>query len=109
MSGIEKFALSDFKLGWIVGDFIPTLVSSKEIEVAVKFFHAGETEPTHKQLIATEITVVVNGKIRLGGSSYESGDIIRIEPGIFADFESVTDSALVCIKYPSLPSDKVLE
>ena len=109
MSGIEKFALSDFKLGWIVGDFIPTLVSSKEIEVAVKYFHAGETEPTHKQIIATEITVVVNGKIRLGGSSYESGDIIRIKPGIFADFVSVTDSALVCIKFPSLPSDKVLE
>ena len=109
MPGIEKFDFSDFKLGWIVGDFLPALVSSKEIEVAVKYFHAGETEPTHKQIIATEITVVVNGKIRLGGICYESGDIIRINPGIFADFEAITDSALVCIKYPSLPNDKVLE
>lgn len=109
MSGLEKFCLSDFKLGWIVGDFVPSLVSSKEIEIAVKYFQAGEKEPSHKQIIATEISVVVNGIIKIDGVSFESGDIIKISPGIFADFESVTDSALVCIKYPSLPNDKVLE
>ena len=109
MLGIEKFIISDFKLGWIIGNFKPSLLKSKEIEVAVKFFQAGDVEPSHKQLIATEITIVVTGIIRLGADSYEPGDIIKIDPGVFAEFESITESALVCIKFPSLPNDKIFE
>jgi quercetin dioxygenase-like cupin family protein len=109
MSGIEKFLLSDFKLGWVVGDFSPSLLKSGQVEVGIKYFKAGDTEPSHKQIIATELTVVVSGTIRLGNQIYSQGEIVRIAPGIFADFEAISDSALVCIKYPSLPNDKVLE
>ena len=108
MSGIEKFALSDFKLGWIVGDFIPTLVSSKEIEVAVKYFHAGETEPTHKQIIATEITVIVSGKVRMNGQLYAAGDILVIEPHESTDFEVLEDVTTVVVKYPGAQVDKYM-
>jgi hypothetical protein len=107
--GFERFQLDDFKLGWVVGNFEPALLQSSEIEVAVKHFRRGDIEPSHKQLVATEITIVVCGEIRLGGTVYGTNEIIRIPPGIFADFESLTDSSLVCIKYPSLPNDKILE
>lgn len=109
MSGIEKFSLNDFKLGWVVGDFSPSLMKSDQVEVGVKYFKSGDVEPSHKQIIATELTVVVSGTIRLADETYTQGEIVRIEPGVFADFEALTDVALVCIKYPSLPNDKVLE
>jgi hypothetical protein len=105
----ETHKLEDFKLGWVVGDFNPALIHSKDVEMAIKHFRKGDVEPSHKQLIATEITIVVNGEIRLGDSKYGVDQIVIIPPGIYADFEALTDCSLVCIKYPSLPSDKVLE
>jgi hypothetical protein len=109
MSGFEHYRLEDFKLGWVVGNFVPALLHSKDIEVSIKHFKEGETELSHKQLVATEITIVVIGSIRLGENVYGVNDIIKIPPQTFADFESLTDSSLVCLKFPSLPNDKVLE
>jgi quercetin dioxygenase-like cupin family protein len=100
--------IEEFVKGWFVGDFSPVILHSKEYEVAVKWFKAGEVEPLHKQLVATEITVVIEGEIRLGERSFVKGDVITIPPGEFAAFESITDSALVCVKNPSIPNDKVL-
>ena len=99
--------INEFTKGWFVGDFSPVILNSKDFEIAVKWFKAGEKEPLHKQIIATEVTVVVEGKIRLGGEIFSQGDIITIPPGEFAEFESITDSSLVCVKSPSLPNDKV--
>ncbi len=100
--------IEEFTKGWFVGNFTPTILNTEEFEIAVKWFKAGESEPLHKQIIATEITVVIDGQIRLGGETFFKGDVITIQPGEFAAFESVTDSALVCVKTPSLPNDKVL-
>lgn len=105
----ETHKLEDFKLGWVVGDFDPALIHSKDVEIAIKHFKKGDVEPSHKQIIATEITIVVSGEIRLGDGKYGVDQIVIIPPGIYADFEAITDCSLVCIKYPSLPSDKVLE
>jgi hypothetical protein len=93
----------------VVGDFDPALIHSKDIEVAIKQFEKGDVEPSHKQIIATEITIIVSGEIRLGEGRYGANEIVIIPPGIYADFEALTECSLVCIKYPSLPSDKVLE
>jgi quercetin dioxygenase-like cupin family protein len=100
--------MDEFIKGWFVGDFSPVLIHSKDYEIAVKWFKAGEKEPLHKQIAATEITVVIEGKIRLGDQIFSKGDVITIPPGEFAEFESLTDSSLVCVKTPSLPNDKVL-
>lgn len=100
--------IEDFEKGWFVGNFSPAILHSRDFEIAVKWFKAGEKEPLHKQIVATEITVVIEGEIRLGEKIFAKGDLITIPPGEFASFESITDSALVCVKTPSLPDDKVL-
>ena len=106
---MKVFALEKFVKGWIVGNFEPSLFKNQYVEVSVKYFQAGEKEPSHKQVIATELTVIIEGKIVMNGKLFETGSIIEIEPGEYADFESVTDSKLVCVKYPSIPEDKVIE
>ena len=100
--------IDEFIKGWFVGDFSPVLFHSKDFEVAVKWFKAGDSEPLHKQIVATEITVVIEGEIMLGKRVFRRGDVITIPPGEFAAFKSITDSSLVCVKTPSLPNDKVL-
>ncbi len=100
--------LKDFKGGWFLGNFQPSLNQTEFFEVAVKKFSKGEKEPAHFQKIATEITVVISGKIRLGNQSFSTDDIITIEPFESVDFECLENCELVCIKFPSIPDDKVL-
>ena len=107
-AGMIKHSLTDFTLGWIVGNFNPSLFKNENMEVGIKRFKAGDTELSHYQLTAHEITVVITGKIRLGNETFVEDDVIEVSPLEIADFESLTDSILVCIKHPSLPSDKVV-
>lgn len=106
---MQTFKIEDFTKGWVVGDFNPVIVKSKDFEIGMKFFNAGETEPPHFQVIATEITLVASGEITINGSHFSSGDVILIEPGEVADFTSLTESKIFCIKFPSIPDDKKLK
>jgi hypothetical protein len=105
---MQVYNLSEFRGGWFLGNFTPSIDQSKLFEVAVKKFLKGEKEPAHYQKIATEITVVVSGKIRLGVRVFNQNEIIRIEPFESVDFECLENCEIVCIKFPSLPEDKVL-
>ena len=103
---MKKYMLSDMFGGWFIGNFEPTIYASKDFEVCLKRYKMGDKEPAHFQNIATEFTLVVSGRIRLGDSYFTENDIIEIEPLEIADFESLTDSIVIAIKTPSIPSDK---
>ena len=92
--------------GWFVGDFLPTALHSTACEVAVKHYSKGDHETAHYHQIATEITVIVSGKVRMLGSEWTAGDILTIEPGEITDFLALTDVVTVVVKTPSAPLDK---
>ncbi len=98
--------LKDMFKGWFVGDFTPTVFKSDAIEVAVKHYRAGEREESHFHKVATELTVVVTGEIKIGGQLFKAGDIVVVHPGEAKDFEAVTDAALTIVKAPSVKGDK---
>jgi hypothetical protein len=100
--------IDDFKNGWFIGGFEPSIVYTKEFEVCFKSFSSGETEPTSIQKIATEVTLVVSGSVRINNHVLNAGQLCLISPGESADFLSITDSSVIGIKFPSLPSDKSL-
>ncbi len=105
---MQILSLSDFKSGWLVGDFYPTLVQSQELEVAVKNFKKGDVEPEHYQKVATEATIVVSGVIRMGEHVLRSSEILVLSPSEICDFEALEDATVVGIKWPSIPDDKVV-
>lgn len=106
--GMKRYSLDSMVNGWFIGNFEPTSLKSKEFEVALKRYKAGDIEPAHFQNIAIEITLVVSGTIRLGAELFYENDIIEIPPLEIADFESITDSIVIAIKSPSNPNDKEL-
>ncbi len=108
MKTIEKYDLSDYPKGWIIGNFYPTLISNNGIEVGIKKFVKGESEPCHFQKQATEFTVVISGKITLGEIEAGAGTILRIPNNLHGKFLCLEDCILVVIKSPSSPEDKVL-
>jgi hypothetical protein len=94
--------------GWFLGNFNPTFFSTHDFEVAFKVFKSGEREQAHKQLVATEFTLFITGVGEINDLQFSRGDIVRIDPGEAADFLAITDCELVCIKTPSIPSDKIV-
>ncbi len=98
--------LEDMVKGWFVGDFSPSVVRSKDCEVAVKHYKAGDYEAVHHHRVATEITLIVTGRVEMNGKEWQAGDIITIEPGEATDFRALTDTTNVVVKLPSAAGDK---
>ena len=94
--------------GWFVGNFSPTLYSTNDVEVAVKSYKAGDYEGSHYHKIATEITVIVSGTVRMNGVEYSAGDIIVMEPNNVTDFYAVTDAVNTVVKIPGANNDKYI-
>ena len=72
--------LADMVKGWFVGNFEPTLLRTNDMEVAIKSYNKGDYEQRHYHKIATEITVITRGRVRMNGVEYGEGDIVVIEP-----------------------------
>lgn len=101
--------LENMTKGWFVGNFEPTLYKTNDVEVAVKTYRAGDCEKAHYHKIATEITVITEGVVRMNGVEYKKGDIIIIEPGDATDFLAVTDSVNTVVKLPGANNDKYIK
>ena len=100
--------LKDMVRGWFVGNFEPTLYRTNDVEVAVKEYKAGDYEDAHYHKIATEITVVLEGRIRMFEREFERGDIVIAEPNDVTRFDALTDVVLTVVKLPGANDDKYL-
>lgn len=98
--------LDDMTKGWFVGNFKPSLYKTNNCEVAVKSYKKGDKEDKHYHKIATEITVIVKGKVRMFDTEYSEGDIIVVEPGDATAFEALEDAMNVVVKIPGVNNDK---
>ena len=103
---MKEFRIEDMVKGWFVGDFEPAALRTAGCEVAFKAYRGGDTEPKHIHKIATEITVVVSGLIKMNGKRYIANSIIVIEPGEVVEFRAIFNSETICVKIPSVKGDK---
>jgi hypothetical protein len=106
---MEKSNLGNFVRGWIVGGFEPTLFNTTDVEFAIQEFKQGDKELSHCHKIATEITVIVQGKAKMKGVILRKGDVVKIQPGEYTDFEALEDTTTAVIKLPGALNDKYLE
>lgn len=100
--------LKDMVKGWFVGGFNPTAFSTDACEVAVKSYKAGDKESAHYHKVATEITVILSGRVRMANKEWSQGDIVVLEPGEVTDFEALTDAVNVVVKTPGALNDKYI-
>lgn len=100
--------LDDMVRGWFVGAFEPTVLSTDAVEVGVKRYPAGSRDAAHIHKVATEVTLILEGTAVLNGRRLEAGDIVVIEPGEAASFETLTPVTTVVVKCPGALDDKYL-
>ena len=98
--------LSDMKKGWFVGDFFPTLIKTSDVEVAVKKYNKGDYEARHYHKAATEVTVIISGRVMMNNNEYIAGDIVVIDPYEDVDFRALEDVVSTVVKFPGVKSDK---
>lgn len=100
--------LSSMKRGWFIGDFDPSVFRSPAFEVGILTHSRGEIWPTHYHKIATEYNVLLSGSMTINGYQISVNDIFILEPGEVASPVFLTDCVVLCVKVPSLPSDKYI-
>ena len=103
---MRRSRLDDMKGGWFIGDFDPAAFKTAQFEVSLKIHPAGEQWPAHFHKIATEINLVVSGRMLLQGELLTAGDIFILEPNEVADPTFYEDCSIVCVKVPSAIGDK---
>jgi mannose-6-phosphate isomerase-like protein (cupin superfamily) len=106
---LERHRLSRFIKGWFVGNFTTTLIASDAVEVAVKHYKAGDHESSHHHKVATELTAIVSGRVRMSGEEIGAREIIKIHPGQSTDFTALTDAITVTVKMPCVAWDKYVD
>lgn len=105
---MEVHKLSDMVKGWFVGSFEPSVIKTGDVEVAVKSYKKGDKEDSHYHKVATEVTVIVSGRVIMFGQEYVAGDIIVVHPGDITAFEALEDTVNCVVKLPGASNDKYL-
>jgi len=103
---MELFNIDDFVKGWFVGNFEPSLYKTNDVEVAYKSYKAGDKEAKHYHKIATEITIITSGIVKMNGNEYHRGDVIIMNPNDVADFSVIEDAENIVVKIPGANDDK---
>lgn len=98
--------LSEYKNGWLIGDFEPCLFNSKEVEIGILECPKGHISDGHYHKIHTEYNCIIYGKAKIGEDILEAGDIFIFEPLERSIIEYLEDTKLIVIKTPSTKNDK---
>ena len=103
---IRTAYLNDMTGGWFIGNFFPNILQTKDFEVSVKKYKAGDKEDWHVHKVGTEVTLVLGGSAIMAGKTIKDGEIILLEPGEGTSFEALDDITTVVVKTPSALGDK---
>jgi len=95
--------------GWFVGDITPVAYSTPSCEVAFKEYKKGDYDKRHYHKVATEITLICYGKVKMNDQIYKKDDILVIHPDEVTDFLCIEDAATVVVKVPGAKNDKYEE
>lgn len=98
--------IEDFVRGWIVGDFEPSIVKTKDVEIGVLELKAGEKADNHFHKNHTEYNLIISGTARSKNRFFFEGDFFIFHPNEKTDVVYLEDTKLLVIKTPATKDDK---
>lgn len=103
---MEIISVDGFTGGWFIGDFEPTVLRTKDFEVAFKEHRAGEHWATHYHQLSDEINYLISGEMEINDIKLVGPVVFRINKGEISRPVFITDVKLIVVKVPSIPGDK---
>lgn len=99
--------IKEFHLGWFIGDFEPSILKTRAVEVAHHHYKEGDKSIPHYHKIATEYNYIVKGSLILNEHLVlKAGHIFVYEPNEISNVYFREDTDLIIIKLPSIVGDK---
>ncbi len=105
---MKKFRFENMKRGWFVGNFVPSAFKTQKFEVGYGMHKKGDKWDKHYHKIATEITLIIKGKVKVNEEIFSKNDIFIIEPNEIVDPLFLEDTEYVVIKTVSDSTDKYI-
>ncbi len=90
--------IKDYLDGWLIGDFTPCLINSKDVEVGLRSFFPYEYEGFYKREKTKEFIIIINGEVLIDDIVYSKGDIVEIDPGVVYDIMPISKVDALIIK-----------
>ncbi len=103
-----KKHISDFHRGWFIGDFEKAVLRTPDFEVALIHHRKGEMWPAHFHKESTEYNVLISGRMSINNIEMLPNDVFIIEKGEISVPVFHEDCKVLCVKVPSIPSDKYM-
>ena len=100
--------IDDYTRGWFIGNFEPSLLKTKDFEVSYKLHPKDQKWDFHYHKKATEINILVKGKMIINNVIYNSNEVFIINPNIISCPFFLEDCEIICIKIPSIQNDKYI-
>ena len=103
---MKQSNINNFKGGWFVGNFDPSIFKNPFFEVAHHKHEKGcETFPQYHK-VTQELNYIIKGELMVSGKHLKTGDMWIYEANEISDVEFLEDSELMIVRWPSIPSDK---
>jgi len=99
--------LDSMKRGWLVGNFEPSILKTDLFEVGYMRHKKDEYSSPHLHNEVNEYNVLIKGKIKINNEIFEEGNIFLIPKRMLTHAIFIEDCEVLCIKVPSVPSDKL--
>jgi len=103
---MKKFRIKNMKRGWFIGDFEPVALKTKNFEVGIGHHEKGEKWDKHFHKLATEVTVILKGKVKINNEIFIKGDIIIIDKNEVVEPLFLEETDYIVVKTISNKNDK---
>jgi len=104
---MKKYNLSEFRDGWFVGNFTPSILKTKNFEVAILNHFKGQKWPSHYHNEITEYNLLLEGKMIINNIEINKDEIFVLQPKEIARPVFLENCKILCIKVPSIIGDKI--
>jgi hypothetical protein len=100
--------INDFKDGWFIGNFEPSVFKTDLFEVCFKKHKKDEVWDTHYHKVAIEYNLLIKGQMTIQDIILNEGDVFILNPYEISNPVFLTDCEVLVIKTPSVINDKFL-
>lgn len=104
---MKVYNIADFKSGYFIGDFEPSVLRTGAFEVCYMRHYAGQKWDSHYHAQMTEYNYIIRGVMEINKHPLSQGQLFVLEPYEVSEPIFHTDVELIVVKVPSIPKDKV--
>ncbi len=105
---LNSIDINNYIRGWLIGDFEPNIIKTKDYEIALLTHKKNEMWKYHYHMEADEINILIKGSMIINNIKINQGHIFIIKKNIIACPIFLEDCKILCVKIPSRPKDKYI-